>query len=148
MILHQPRILILEEATSAWDTAIERYVQSALEPLIKGRTTLVIAHRLSTILSADVTYVVNQGKIVEQGNLAGLLAQRGLHSQLYGEQFGAGRIECHCQDGMILSDCTVVIAGTPVEASALVGAGGPAAGHTPILPRREYGGPKDQEPPM
>ena len=84
-----------------------------------------------------MTYVVNQGKIVEQGNHAGLLAQRGLHSQLYGEQFGAGRIECHWQDGMIHSDGTVVIGGTPVEASALVGAGAPAAGHKPILPLRE-----------
>jgi len=108
VILHQPRILILDEATSALDTASERYVQAALEPLMKGRTTMVIAHRLSTILSADVIYVVDQGKIAESGTHGELLAKGGLYSNLYAEQYGSGRIECHCQNGMILTDGTVI----------------------------------------
>ena len=154
VILHQPRILILDEATSALDTASERYVQAALEPLMKGRTTLVIAHRLSTILSADVIYVVDQGKIVEQGSHANLLSNRGLYSQLYLEQFGGGRIECHCQDGMILSDGTVIIGEAPgetqMEAPALVAAGIPASGaaQVPAMPWREDGGATEQEPPI
>ena len=149
VILHQPRILILDEATSALDTASERYVQAALEPLMKGRTTLVIAHRLSTILSADVIYVVDQGKIVEQGTHAELLGKGGLYSQLYLEQFGAGRIECHCQDGMILSDGTVV-SGIPLAPPVLVAAGAasPAAEENPVMPWREDGGTPKQEPPI
>jgi ATP-binding cassette subfamily B protein len=149
MILHQPRILILDEATSALDTASERYVQAALEPLMKGRTTLVIAHRLSTILSADIIYVVDQGKIVEQGSHTELLGQRGLYSQLYLEQFGAGRIECHCQDGMVLSDGTVV-SGIPMAAPSLVAAGAPApAGvESPVMPWREDAGTVNPEPPI
>ena len=67
VILHQPRVLILDEATSSLDTASERYVQAALQPLMRDRTTLVIAHRLSTIMSADVIYVIDKGKIVEHG---------------------------------------------------------------------------------
>ncbi len=149
VILHQPRILILDEATSALDTASERFVQAALEPLMKGRTTLVIAHRLSTILSADVIYVVDQGKIVEQGTHAELLGQRGLYAQLYLEQFGAGRIECHCQDGMILSDGTVV-SGIPSAPPVLVAAGAapPAAAENPVMPWRDDGGTPKQEPPI
>jgi len=65
VILHQPRVLILDEATSALDTVSERYVQSALQPLMRDRTTMVIAHRLSTIIAADVIYVVDRGRIVE-----------------------------------------------------------------------------------
>ncbi len=108
VILHQPKILILDEATSALDTGSERYVQAALEPLMKGRTTMVIAHRLSTILSADVIYVVDHGKIAEHGPHSELLAQGGLYSTLYTEQYGSGRVECRCQDGMVLSDGTVI----------------------------------------
>ena len=72
-LLHQPRILILDEATSALDTASERQLQSALMPLVKGRTTMVIAHRLSTILAADVIYVINEGKVKEFGTHEELL---------------------------------------------------------------------------
>ncbi len=146
VILHQPRILILDEATSALDTTSERYVQAALEPLMKGRTTLVIAHRLSTILSADIIYVVDQGKIVEQGSHGELLGQKGLYSQLYLEQFGAGRIECHCQDGMVLSDGTVV-SGIPLAGPVLVTAGAPSpsASEIPVMPWREDGGQAAQE---
>src|ERR671934_147838 len=67
VILKDPRVLILDEATSSLDTASERLVQAALEPLMEGRTTIAIAHRLSTILSADVIFVLERGPLVEQG---------------------------------------------------------------------------------
>ena len=111
VILHQPRILILDEATSALDTTSERYVQAALQPLMRGRTTLVVAHRLSTILSADVIYVIDRGTIVEHGNHDELLSNDGLYSRLYREQFGSGLIEAHCEDGVVYSDGSI----TPVE---------------------------------
>ena len=72
-LLHQPRILILDEATSALDAASERMLQSALMPMVQGRTTLVIAHRLSTILAADVIFVIEQGRIKEYGTHEDLL---------------------------------------------------------------------------
>ena len=108
VILHQPRILILDEATSALDTASERYLQSALQPLIRGRTTLVIAHRLSTIMSADVIFVVNAGRIVDHGRHEELLGRCGLYTRLFAEQFNGGRIEAHCADGMVFTDGTIV----------------------------------------
>ena len=72
-LLHEPRILILDEATSSLDTASERMLQSALMPLVRGRTTLVIAHRLSTILAADVIFVINAGRINDYGTHQELL---------------------------------------------------------------------------
>jgi len=87
VILKNPRILILDEATSALDTHSERLIQAALEPLMKGRTTLAIAHRLSTILSADVILVIDRGEIVERGTHQELLERNGLYAQLYNEQF-------------------------------------------------------------
>src|SRR5690349_12203895 len=87
VILKNPRILILDEATSALDTRSERLIQAALEPLMKGRTTLAIAHRLSTILAADVILVVERGEIVERGTHQELLALGGLYAQLYQKQF-------------------------------------------------------------
>ena len=74
-LLHEPRILILDEATSALDTASERLLQSALMPLVQGRTTLVIAHRLSTILAADVIFVINAGRINDYGTHQELLGR-------------------------------------------------------------------------
>ncbi|GAA4341739.1 lipid A export permease/ATP-binding protein MsbA [Pigmentiphaga soli] len=80
-------ILILDEATSALDNESERQVQASLERLMKGRTTLVIAHRLSTVQNADRIIVLDQGRIVEQGNHAELLAANGLYAALYRLQF-------------------------------------------------------------
>ena len=111
VILHQPRLLILDEATSALDTASERQVQAALEPLMKGRTTVAIAHRLSTILAADVIFVIDRGRIVERGTHSELLAVGGLYANLYEQQFDGGRVECRCEDGMVLSNGELVFAG-------------------------------------
>ena len=107
VILHQPRVLILDEATSALDTSSERFVQSALQPLMRDRTTMVIAHRLSTIIAADVIYVVDRGRIVEHGTHDQLLANGGMYANLYQQQFGGGRIEAYCEDGVIFSDGSI-----------------------------------------
>ena len=153
VILHQPRILILDEATSALDTGSERYVQAALEPLMKGRTTMVIAHRLSTILSADVIYVVDHGKIAEHGPHSELLAQGGLYSTLYTEQYGSGRVECRCQDGMVLSDGTVIIQPQSPRVPVLAGVGS-APGQPAVdpdaspVPWEDPGLRPNQEPPL
>ncbi len=87
VLLKDPRILILDEATSALDTVSERLIQSALERLMEGRTTIAIAHRLSTILRADRILVYQRGRIVERGTHAELVARDGLYAQLYREQF-------------------------------------------------------------
>ena len=110
VILHQPRILVLDEATSALDTASERLVQAALEPLMQGRTTLAIAHRLSTIMAADVIFVVDHGRIIEQGTHVELIARGGLYADLYHQQFQGGDLECRCADGVVMSDGEVVVA--------------------------------------
>ena len=102
------RILILDEATSSLDTTSERLVQSALIPLMKGRTTIAIAHRLSTILSADVIFVVERGRIVERGTHDELLARGGLYAQLYEQQFRSGLVEAVDQDGVILASGEVI----------------------------------------
>jgi len=87
VVLKSPRILILDEATSALDSISESSIQSAMETLMKGRTSLVIAHRLSTILKADGILVVDKGRIVEQGTHHELLEKGGLYKQLYETQF-------------------------------------------------------------
>ena len=108
VLLHDPKILILDEATSSLDTYSERLVQTALEPLMKNRTTIAIAHRLSTILAADVIYTIDNGKVIESGTHSELLFNRGLYSQLFEEQFYSGRIESRCRDGIVLSDGSIV----------------------------------------
>ncbi|KUM53662.1 lipid A export permease/ATP-binding protein MsbA [Rheinheimera sp. EpRS3] len=87
-LLREAPILILDEATSALDTESERKIQAALNELLKGRTSIVIAHRLSTIENADSIIVMDQGRIVEQGDHTSLLAQNGAYAQLYKLQFG------------------------------------------------------------
>lgn len=82
-LLADPRILILDEATSSVDTQTERVIQKALARLLKGRTSFVIAHRLSTITNADWIVVINDGSIVEQGTHADLLAKQGIYYELY-----------------------------------------------------------------
>jgi len=82
-LLNNAPVLILDEATSALDTESERYIQSSLEKLMKGRTTLVIAHRLSTIENADVIVVMDRGRIVEMGTHQDLLALNGHYSALH-----------------------------------------------------------------
>jgi ATP-binding cassette subfamily B protein len=108
VILKDPRILILDEATSALDTTSERLVQQALEPLMEGRTTIAIAHRLSTILAADVIFVVDRGRLVEQGTHEELLRRGGLYARLYSQQFQGGLVEARCEDGVVLSSGQVL----------------------------------------
>ncbi len=87
VLLKNPRIVILDEATSALDSVSESLIQSAIEPLLKGRTSLVIAHRLSTVMAADCIYVVEEGRIVEQGTNEQLLLLNGVYKNLYDKQF-------------------------------------------------------------
>jgi ATP-binding cassette subfamily B protein len=91
VVLKDPCILILDEATSHLDSTSEALIQEALEPLMKGRTSLVIAHRLSTILMADKILVLDEGKLVEQGTHDELLKVNGLYAQLYETQFRGER---------------------------------------------------------
>ncbi|HER25654.1 MAG TPA: ATP-binding cassette domain-containing protein [Rhodospirillales bacterium] len=86
-MLKNAPILLLDEATSALDTASERQVQAALGGLMSGRTTLVIAHRLSTVVDADLIYVIDKGRVIEQGDHAQLLARNGAYAHLYALQF-------------------------------------------------------------
>ena len=85
--LADPRILILDEATSSVDTRTERLIQRALEELLRGRTSFVIAHRLSTIRHADQVLALDDGRIVERGTHEELLAARGFYYDLYMSQF-------------------------------------------------------------
>lgn len=87
VILTDPKILILDEATSSIDTRTEIQIQNAMDNLMKGRTSFIIAHRLSTIKNADLILVMNHGDIVEQGTHEELLAKGGFYSDLYNSQF-------------------------------------------------------------
>jgi ABC-type multidrug transport system fused ATPase/permease subunit len=82
-LLADPRILILDEATSSVDIQTEQIIQVALAKLLRGRTSFVIAHRLSTITSADRIVVIHDGKIIEQGKHNDLLARQGMYCELY-----------------------------------------------------------------
>ena len=108
VVLKDPRILILDEATSSLDTTSERLVQEALRPLMQGRTTIAIAHRLSTILAADVIFYVERGRIVERGSHADLLAAGGKYAALYTQQFQSGEVEAVTEDGVVLASGEVV----------------------------------------
>ena len=87
VVLKNPRILVLDEATSSLDSESEALIQDALSFVMTQRTSIVIAHRLSTILAADLILVIDRGKIVESGNHDSLLAQGGLYANLYQTQF-------------------------------------------------------------
>ncbi len=91
--LRDPRILILDEATSNLDSYAENVIQDALEVLMKGRTTLVIAHRLSTVVNCDLVVVLEDGRIVQQGSHAALIRESGPYRKLCEEQFGYVRLE-------------------------------------------------------
>ena len=93
VILKDPKILILDEATSSLDSESEALIQEALKRVMKGRTSIVIAHRLSTILAADLILVMDRGRIVERGTHSELLALGGVYSQLYETQFNRARLE-------------------------------------------------------
>ena len=97
-ILKNAPVLLLDEATSALDTESERHVQAALDHLMKDRTTLVIAHRLSTIVDADVIYVIQNGRIVEQGPHDKLLAKGGAYEKLYALQFASNAAHAPAPD--------------------------------------------------
>jgi ATP-binding cassette subfamily B protein len=87
VLLKDPRILILDEATSSLDSQTEAEIQEALRPLLAGRTTIAIAHRLSTVLAADQLVILDHGRVVEVGSHAELVRQGGLYSTLYEIQF-------------------------------------------------------------
>ena len=86
-ILKNPKVLILDEATSSLDSISESLIQEAISPLLQGRTSIVIAHRLTTILAADEILVLDRGKIAERGKHAELVEQNGVYRQLYETQF-------------------------------------------------------------
>ena len=91
-VLANPKILILDEATSSVDTRTEKNIQEAMVNLMKNRTSLIIAHRLSTIQDSDVIVVMDQGRIIEQGNHEELLQKQGKYYELYMTQFAGKEI--------------------------------------------------------
>jgi ATP-binding cassette subfamily B protein len=91
-VLADPAMLILDEATSSVDTRTELLIQQAMDRLMEGRTSFVIAHRLSTIRDADLILVMNQGRVIEKGTHAELLAQGGFYADLYNSQFTSGAV--------------------------------------------------------
>ena len=86
-LVKDPKILILDEATSSVDTKTEHLIQEAIDVTLKGRTSFVVAHRLSTIVNADLILVMDNGKIVEQGKHEELLKNKGYYFNLYQAQF-------------------------------------------------------------
>ena len=94
VILANPKILILDEATSSIDTRTEIQIQKAMDNLMNGRTSFIIAHRLSTIKNADLILVMKDGNIIEQGNHNTLMKKNGFYANLYNSQFE------DCNDGI------------------------------------------------
>ena len=90
-IVRNPRIIILDEATSSLDAAVERQIQEAMDRAMEGRTSFVIAHRLSTIINADRILYLENGHIVEEGTHEELLRKNGAYQKLFSLQYGAGR---------------------------------------------------------
>ena len=86
-LISNPKIMILDEATSSIDTRTERLIQLAMERLVSGRTSFIIAHRLSTIVNADLILVLKDGDIIEKGTHKELLEQKGFYNELYYSQF-------------------------------------------------------------
>jgi ATP-binding cassette subfamily B multidrug efflux pump len=101
-VLADPRMLILDEATSSVDTRTEVLIQRAMDDLMVGRTSFIIAHRLSTIRNADVILVMNEGDIVETGTHEGLLARGGFYAEMYNSQFEVARL-----NGMVVEPAAV-----------------------------------------
>jgi ATP-binding cassette subfamily B protein len=97
-VLADPRILILDEATSSVDTRTEVLIQRAMDNLMKNRTSFVIAHRLSTIRNADLILVMDQGDIVEQGTHNELLAKGGFYAELHNSQFETEQVQIQQQE--------------------------------------------------
>jgi ATP-binding cassette, subfamily B, multidrug efflux pump len=91
-LVFEPKILLLDEATSSVDTNTERLIQEGIEKLMKGRTSIVIAHRLSTIVNSDRIFVIDKGKIVEEGNHEVLIKKKGMYYELYTTQFSENNI--------------------------------------------------------
>ena len=106
------------------DADNEAVILTALDRLMEGRTTLIFAHRLSSVIGADRILVLDDGRIAESGTHGELLAKGGRYSNLYAEQYGSGRIECHCQNGMILTDGTVINQEFTLQVPALAVVGG------------------------
>jgi subfamily B ATP-binding cassette protein MsbA len=100
-LLRDPKLLILDEATSSLDAESEGLVQDALNELMKGRTTLIIAHRFSTIMHADRILVLEQGRVVEEGNHQELLARKGLYARLFQMQAFAARREANEEEAEV-----------------------------------------------
>jgi len=107
VLLHHPRIPILDEAAPAPDTASERQVQKALDTLTGSRTTIATAHRLPAIVNAGAINVIDAGRVAESGAHRWLLRQDGLYASLYQQQFEGGKIQWRCPGGDIMTDGTI-----------------------------------------
>ena len=116
VILKDPRILVLDEATSSLDSESEALIQEALKRVMAGRTSIVIAHRLSTILAADLILVMDRGQIVERGTHAELLGKGGMYARLYETQFRRKVAEPqYCSLGGVPTTGCMLVSGIPFQ---------------------------------